>query len=91
MLCCVVLCFVAFWHLVLCCDALCCAVLLLHAVLSCILHSLRLCARLAVLARCVALRVRVLRALLLNARIRKYQKSLAIFGYESVTVLRQEF
>ena len=46
---------------------------------------------LAVLARCVALRVRVLSVLLLNARIRKYQKNLAIFGYESVTVLRQEF
>ena len=42
-LCCFVSC--AFWHLVLCCDALCCAVLLLHAVLSCILHLLRLCAR----------------------------------------------
>ena len=49
------------------------------------------CARVVGCAR-VALRcARVLCALLLNARIRNYQKNLAIFGYESVTVLRQEF
>jgi hypothetical protein len=63
----------------------------LHNVLRCVLCCLCLCERAWLCAR-VALVVRacILRAVLISARTRAMTKSLAIFGYESATIFRQE-
>ena len=103
-LCCRVLPCVVVWCALVCCDVLRrgvvrCAVIwflaldcaALQNVARCVSCCLCLCARVRLRARVALIaRARVLRAALISARMRAMIKILAIFGYDSATIFRQE-
>ena len=103
-LCCRVLPCVVVWCALVCCDVLRrgvvrCAVIwflaldcaALQNVARCVSCCLCLCARVRLCARVALIaRARVLRAALISARMRAMIKILAIFGYDSATIFRQE-